>query len=385
MLNSVQITEKLTAVLINTRSAVISNKINGDTPYIKVTAEAFEGKEGLSYKFSFYTENKVTHKIVSEDELAKELIRTMELGFKQCNIFGENNITLLMNKKHNFTLLKIKKGTVSDLKGHNREKNHILKNGEYVSWAYHVGLTDKDGIVLSHMQKKFRQINKFLEMLADIESNVPENSVIIDMGCGKSYLTFAVYHYFNTVKNKNVFIRGYDLKEQVVENCNKIAENCGFDRLKFYCDNIENVNNESGNISMIISLHACDTATDYAIYHGIRWGCKVMMNVPCCQHEIFKQIDKKAFPLMLGHGILKERFSALLTDSIRARIIELCGYKTDVVEFIDTEHTPKNIMLRSVKNDKGQNAEKLRELEEILAKYSVTPTLYTLAKKGGYI
>ena len=212
-------------------------------------------------------------------------------------------------------------------KEHNKVKNYIIGEGEYVDWMYQLGLMDKNGVVLKHRQKKFRQINKFLEMLKDIEKEIPENSVIVDMGCGKSYLTFAMYHYFNIIHNKNVEIRGYDLKKDVVEYCNSLSEKFGFKNLKFYCQDIAEIENTDERIAMIITLHACDTATDYAIYHGIRWGCRVMMNVPCCQHELFHQMKNESMNIMLDHGIIKERFAALLTDSIRARIIEIMGYR----------------------------------------------------------
>ncbi|MDO5388454.1 MAG: SAM-dependent methyltransferase, partial [Clostridia bacterium] len=211
-----------------------------------------------------------------------------------------------------------------------------------------------------------------------IESEILENSVIIDMGCGKSYLTFAMYHYFNIINKKNVEIRGYDLKKDVVEYCNELYQRFGFDRLKFYCEDISGIENTDERISMIITLHACDTATDYAIYHGIRWGCRVMMNVPCCQHELFHQMKNDSMNIMLKHGIIKERFAALLTDSLRAQIIELMGYKVQVMEFIDIEDTPKNIMIRSVKTGRKGNKALKEDVERIIKEYNIKPTLYRL-------
>lgn len=215
-------------------------------------------------------------------------------------------------------------------------------------------------------------------MLKDIEDEIPENSTIVDMGCGKSYLTFAMYHYFNEVRHKKVSIEGYDLKRDVVEHCNLLAEDMGFKDLRFYCKDIADIENKDKKISMIITLHACDTATDHAIYHGIRWGCRVMMNVPCCQHELFGQIKNEDMDIMLEHGIIKERFAALLTDSIRARIIELMGYKVKVMEFVDMEHTPKNIMIRSVKTERKDKSKKRKELDRIIEEYHIEPTLYRL-------
>ena len=218
-------------------------------------------------------------------------------------------------------------------------------------------------------------------MLRDVEKHIPENSTIVDMGCGKSYLTFATYYYFNVIKNKNVKIDGYDLKKDVVEYCNSLSEKFGFDNLKFYCKDIAEIDNDDNKISMIITLHACDTATDYAIYHGIRWNCNVIINVPCCQHELFHQMKNSAFHMITEHGILKERFAAMLTDSIRSRILNLVGYKSEIMEFIEIENTPKNLMIRSIKNNKPIDNDKKHELDEIIEQYGISPTLYNLIFK----
>ncbi len=337
-------------------------------------------KDGLCYQFSEYTKDKVLHENISPDDVFAVVLDKMQFNFKQCDIKADKLCTVLMNKKRQFTLTGVKDNInfSHSVRKHNKQKNYIIPEGEYTDWLYKLGLMDKRGIVPAHRQKKFRQINKFLEMLKDVEKHIPENSVIIDMGCGKSYLTFAMYHYFNIINDKNIEIRGYDLKKDVVEYCNSLADKFGFKSLKFYCEDIADIENMDDKISMIITLHACDTATDYAIYHGIRWGCKVMMNVPCCQHELFSQIKNDKMDIMLEHGIIKERFSALMTDAIRARLIELMGYDVQVMEFIDMEHTPKNIMIRSVKTDKKPDGHKKAELEALIEEYNLKPTLYRL-------
>lgn len=361
-------------------SVVLSKPIKKTEEYfVKVNIKAIMLKDKLYYQFSMLKNNKMYHKNVEPEIVIDEIIELMESNFKQCNIIGNKYADILMNKKRMFTLTGVKGNlNAQKIASHNKEKNYILKEGEYVDWLYKLGVMDRDGIVLSHKQKKFRQINKFLEMLKDIEDNIPDNSVIVDMGCGKSYLTFAIYYYFNIINNKNVEIKGYDLKADVVKNCNKLSEEFGFDKLKFYCDDIANIENTDDRISMIITLHACDTATDYAIYHGIRWGCKVIMNVPCCQHELFKQIKNDDMSIIMDNGILKERFAAILTDGIRARILEIMGYKANVFEFIDMEHTPKNIMIRSVKTPKKADNSKKADLDRIIKEYNIMPTLYRL-------
>ncbi|MGN1318197.1 MAG: class I SAM-dependent methyltransferase [Lachnospirales bacterium] len=350
--------------------------------FIKVNVKAINLKNKLCYQFSMLKNNKMYHKNIEPEIVIDTFLEIMESNFKQCNIIANKYANILMNKKKQFTLTGVKDNLKSqNVLEHNKVKNYILKEGEYVDWLYKLGVMDKNGVVLSHKQKKFRQINKFLEMLKDIEGYIPENSVIVDMGCGKSYLTFAIYHYFNIIKNKNVEIKGYDLKKDVVINCNKLAESFGFNNLKFYCDDIANIENDDEKISMIITLHACDTATDYAIYHGIRWGCKVIMNVPCCQHELFKQMKNDSMSIIMDNGIIKERFAALLTDGIRARILEIMGYKANVFEFIDMEHTPKNIMIRSVKTNKKADKSRKDDLDRIIKEYNIMPTLYKLCFK----
>lgn len=366
------------------QSATISNPIKKSGDFftkIKITPVAMKNK--ITLQFSKYKDDKVFHSNCECNKFIENLIDEMGVNFKQCEIVADKRLTVLMNKKKQFTITGVKENLEKKNKvsQHNKSKNYIIPEGTCIDWMYKLGLMDKDGIVLAHRQKKFRQINKFLEMLRDVESHIPENSTIVDMGCGKSYLTFATYYYFNILKNKNVKIEGYDLKKDVVEYCNSLTEKLGFENLNFYCRDIAEIENKDNKISMIITLHACDTATDYAIYHGIRWNCNVIMNVPCCQHELFHQMNNSAFSVITEHGILKERFSAVLTDAIRARIIGLMGYKSEVMEFIEIENTPKNIMIRSVRNNKPMDMAKKQELDELIKEYNISPTLYNLIFK----
>lgn len=361
-------------------SAAISNPVKkGGVFKIKVKPVAVKGRKG--FQFAMYEGSKVMHENCGADEVIPRIFELMSTGFKQCNIIADNYLTILMNKKGEFKLTGVKPNpNAAEAEfAHNAAKNYVLSDGEYIPWMHDLGLMDENGVVINRRQKKFRQINRFLEMLKDVEDYIPDNSVIVDMGCGKSYLTFAMYHYLNIMKGKNVEIMGFDLKADVVEYCNKLAERFGFEHLKFYAGDIADIDNIDGRISMIITLHACDTATDIAIYHGIRWGCGVIMSVPCCQHELNGQIKNPAMDIILKHGILKERFSAILTDAIRARILELKGYKTSVMEFIDMEHTPKNIMIRAVKTRRNTVDDKeLEELSELMREYSVKQKLYEL-------
>lgn len=361
-------------------SATISNPVKKDGVFrIKVKPVTIKGNRG--FQFSMYEGNKVIHENCEPDSVISRIFELMSGGFKQCNIIADNYLTMLMNKKGEFKLTGFKPNpNAAEAEfAHNQVKNYILNDGEYVPWMHDLGLMDEKGVVINRKQKKFRQINRFLEMLKDVEDHIPANSVIVDMGCGKSYLTFAMYHYLNIIRNKNVEIMGFDLKADVVEYCNKLTDRFGFNRLRFYAEDIANIDNIDGRIAMIITLHACDTATDIALYHGIRWGCGVIMSVPCCQHELNSQINNPHMDIILKHGILKERFSAILTDAIRARILELKGYKTAVMEFIDMEHTPKNIMIRAVKTRENcTNDKELSELSKLMEEFSVKQKLFEL-------
>ncbi|WP_250278204.1 class I SAM-dependent methyltransferase [[Clostridium] colinum] len=364
--------------------AIISNPIKkGENLPKKIDIKKITLKNKIYFQFSYYIDKKVIHENIEDSNIIlQKIISIMTENFKQCDILANNSLTLLMNKKGNFKITGVKKSTIVDTvpQSHNKTKNYILKDGEFVDWLYKLGIIDKNGIVVSHKQKKFRQINKFLEMIKDIEENLPKNAKIIDMGCGKSYLTFAMYHYFNNIKEKNVTINGYDLKKDVVDHCNNLAKEFGFKNLQFFNEDIQNID-ENEKVNMIISLHACDTATDYAIYFGVKLNCDVILSVPCCQHELFKQIKNDTLSCVLGYGILKERFSSILTDSLRAEALKLCGYKTNIIEFIDMEHTPKNIMIKAIKNKNFQkNVKNIEEFEKILYNFGVDPTIYKLLK-----
>ncbi len=373
--------------------AVLSNPIKkGEGLCFKAVVTKILLQKEESFQISYYIDKKVVHENLKpsselpeefNSRVIKKIITVMSENFKQCNISANKNITVLMNKKKEFKIASITENASAEKKSvsHNVSKNYIIQNGVFANWLFEIGMIDKNGNVLSHMQKKFRQINRFLEMVADIEKYIPNNGLIVDMGCGKSYLTFAMYHYFNILKNKNVKIKGFDLKKDVVENCNTLAKKSNFSNLEFFADDIANLDTSKEKVDMIITLHACDTATDFALAHAVKWNCKVIMSVPCCQHELFYQVENKNLKNLLSYGILKERFSALLTDSIRAQTLELCGYKTSVLEFIDMEHTPKNIMIRAVKKEKFcPSEEKKSEYKNVLENFNVKPTISTLLK-----
>lgn len=322
---------------------VISSPFYKTNEFKKIVIEKKEGY----YLASKYFDTKVIHENIRED-FCNNLYNLM-IGYKNINIFTEDeDISVLANKKGSVNIKRVpKKQDVKVSKSHNRQKNYILNEGEKIDFLIHLKVMNKDGIVFSAYKKKFKQINKFLEMLKDIEDNISDNANILDVGCGKSYLTFAIYYYFNIIKNKNVNIIGLDLKSDVVNDCNNIADTLGYDKLKFYAMDIKEYSPDI-KFDLVVSLHACDTATDYSIYTAIRLKAKAILAVPCCQHELFTMIDENELAPLLKHGILKERFSSMLTDTIRAEIMEMNGYSAKIMEFIEINDTPKNIVIRGI-------------------------------------
>ena len=265
---------------------------------------------------------------------------------------------------------------------HNRTKNYIIPEGQPLDFLRQLGVMDETGRVLQPMRRKFVQINRFLEIVDDIYYSLPNRDVlkIVDFGCGKSYLTFAMYHYFTKIKERRVEMVGLDLKEQVIHDCNKLAEACGFANLHFEVGSIEEYQQGYANTDMVVTLHACDTATDYALEKAINGKVPVILSVPCCQHELNGQVMNETLAPLLKYGLLKERFSALLTDALRARILELCGYKVDIIEFVDMEHTPKNLMLKCVYTGEPASPMKRREYETLVGEMQVHPTLESVLR-----
>ncbi len=372
-------------IKLNFQKIVISNPFNKSTKYFKVTIIPKKSNDLIFFQVTYFYETKVKHEnYFNYLQISDKIEEILDIGYKQWDIILLNEqLKLIVNKKYNFKTTISTTETSNSIKNlinsHNNDKNYIIREGEPIAWLVSLGIMNTNGIVLKDKQKKFRQINRFLEMINDVYDYLPDEPTIIDFGCGKSYLTFALY-YFLEKKNKKATIIGLDLKQDVVQYCNDLSKKFLFDRLSFQTGNIQYYD-ESKKADMVISLHACDTATDYAIHYGIKNKCKIIMSVPCCQHELFSQVENVQMMPLLKHGILKERFSALLTDSLRSSILEIFGYKCQVMEFIDMEHTPKNIMIRAVyKNKYIKNENLLKDFYTLKEMYSVEPTLYKLCK-----
>lgn len=338
-------------------------------------------KTDKCYLVSNYTEKQVFNKQV----LFSDCINFLKLelqNFKQCNMFSTDfEYMIKLSKKDKIFVAKQKnKMPLFVAQQHNRTKNYIIKEGTIIPPLVDMGIFTKDGKIVNSMYDKYRQINRMLEIIDDnISKTKLQNLNIIDFGCGKSYLTFIVYYYLKYIKNINCNIIGLDLKEDVIKSCNASAQKYGYDNLTFMVGDIKDFK-PSFDVDIVICLHACDTATDYALFNAIKWNAKMIWAVPCCQHEINQQFKSLSFNILNRYGIAKERFSAILTDIIRCNILKAQGYNVDLLEFIDLDATPKNLLIRAFKSNTPQKTKKemLDEVKELMKEYNFEQTLFNL-------
>ena len=317
----------------------------------KVIIRPVQLKNEIYYQKSSYEEKKVFHENLTADACKAQMVDLVK-EFKQVELLTETErLTGLISKKGKATV-KIKQTGCAcqerDL-SHNRKKEYLIPEGTPIPYLVDLGVMTKEGKIVHSRYDKYRQINRFLEFIEDILVNLPKDRPvrILDFGCGKSYLTFAMYEYLHERKGYQVEMIGLDLKEDVMEHCSQLAEKYGYENLHFYTGDIANYEDDKP-IDMVVTLHACDTATDYALEKAVRWGAKVILSVPCCQHELNHKIACEDLAPIMDYGLLKERFAALLTDGLRAKLLEEQGYQVQILEFIDMEHTPKNILIRAV-------------------------------------
>mgnify|MGYP000233269433 CR=1 FL=1 len=364
----------------NLIQAVLSAGRNKDgISKIKIRPIRLKGQ--ICYQASATEGQKVLHKNYGRTELIEYVEKELAENFRQFQAQGAvTDGVVLVSKKGKMTIKQKhhEQKEKVQIQAHNRVKQYILKEGTAVPFLVDLGVMNREGKIHNTSYDKFKQINRFLEFIEDILPQLPSDReiTILDFGCGKSYLTFAMYYYFRELKKLDVNIIGLDLKEDVIAICNGLAEKYGYEKLHFYQGDIASYTGRD-EVDMVVTLHACDTATDYALEKAVKWNAKVILSVPCCQHELNRQIaNKELYPIM-DYGILKERMAALLTDGIRAKLLENAGYETQILEFIDMEHTPKNLLIRAVKRQEG--SKKLpEELKACMEAYHVKPTLADL-------
>lgn len=359
---------------------ILSNPSSKDG-VIKICARPMLKNKSLLFQIEEYTKTQVFHKNLTAGDAGSYLTGKLSsdtssqtASFKNALVETQSfTANVLVSKKGTITIKKKMNASAKQPKislSHNRKKKYILEEGIPVPFLIDLGVMTQNGNIINAHYDKFRQINRFLEYIEDILPSLPTGRElrILDFGCGKSYLTFAIYYYLKVLKGYPVRITGLDLKEDVIRHCNELAVKYGYDKLEFLCGDIAYYDGCS-QVDMVVTLHACDTATDYALAKAVGWGAKVILSVPCCQHELNKQMKNDLLSPVLHYGILKERMAALMTDGLRAQILE----------FIDMAHTPKNLLIRAVYN--GHCADNKAQINELLAAFDVNPTLYRLLCK----
>ena len=393
---------------------VVLSNTRDDNRASKVKIRPVMIKNELLFQETLYRGTQVFHENFHREEITQRIVEYMQNLFKQGEIkaFAEE-ITILVSKKGKMTIKRRRKQGIlksqdgmklkisepvkgyaknSQIQGepslqkaslqHNRTKQYILMEGKPVDFLVGLGVQMPDGKVTKTKYDKFRQINRYLEFIEDVLEELPKGRTlrIIDFGCGKSYLTFAMYYYLHELQKRDIEVTGLDLKTDVIRHCNQLAEKLNYTRLHFERGDISTYEG-ADRVDMVVTLHACDTATDYAIEKAVKWGASVIMAVPCCQHELNKQIKCDTLQPILKYGVIKERMSALITDALRANLLQKQGYDTQILEFIDMEHTPKNLLIRAVKRSGMQPRRKGSDIEEITEFLQISPTLERLLKE----
>ena len=360
---------------------VLSNVADKEQRIQRVQIE----KKEKHFQIAQYSDKQVFHKNVDEEELISFCIEELGVNFLQLNAWmlgGEASVKLTKKGKLLFSLKKADNSALADeVRDNNRKKNYILEEGRVIEPLIDMGIFTKEGKIVSSMYDKFKQINRFIEIIDDeLKKKIITHLNIIDFGCGKSYLTFIVYYYLTEIKKIKVNMIGLDLKEDVIRKCNKAAKKYGYENLSFELGDI-NGYSAPFKVDMVITLHACDMATDFALYNAVNWGAGYIFSVPCCQHELNAEIKSETFSLMTRYGIIKERFSALVTDAIRGNLLEYMGYNVNLLEFVDLSHTPKNILIRAVKNPNKAESVKLRAMDEVkrmMDEFGLSQALYRM-------
>lgn len=349
-------------------------------------------REELLFQETAYRGTQAFHENFTAEQLTDRICNALQEQFRQGEFSAKTlQATALVSKKGRLTLKVKNSGKAPRTEGaaaseeeelqalaHNRTKHYILEEGKPVDFLVGLGVQTPDGRVTRARFDKFRQINRYLEFIEDVIDELPKDRTIriIDFGCGKSYLTFAMYYYLHELQHRDIQVTGLDLKTDVIRHCNELAEKLGYDRLKFERGDISTY--EGTDVAdMVVTLHACDLATDYALDKAVKWGARVILAVPCCQHELNRQIKCDPLKPVLKYGIIKERVAALLTDALRANLLEQQGYETQILEFIDMEHTPKNLLIRAVKKN-GMRPKKSADIGTVEELLHVAPTLEKL-------
>lgn len=380
-INRIEFKENIKTILFGNEviKIIVSNPINNNPKYKKFL---FENKIN-HYMVNSYTEKQSFTTNIDIPTIIDQLCDCIN-HYKQINIFStEFEFMIKISKSGKIFLSKTKIKNYTKLSvNNNREKKYIFKENEIIQPLIDMGIYTKDGKIIKSMYDKYKQINRFIELIDDyIRNNNLKSINVVDFGCGKSYLTFVVYYYFRFIRKINITMVGLDLKADVIKKCNDTAKKYGYSSLHFEIGDI-NGYKPTMNVDMIITLHACDTATDYALFNAINWNVKMIFSVPCCQHEVNKQISSNKLPIITRYGLIKERISSDFTDIIRCNLLKAMSYNVDMIEFVAFEHTPKNVLIRANLTKIPLNIRKqfLQEVIDLENMFSFEQKLYLLLK-----
>ncbi len=371
---------KLEYILGKEPYKMVFSKPSKGSRYLKATGDYIDGK----YLLDIYENKKVLNRWFDRKELMVEVEKLMST-FNQLNAWSDGfEYSLRKTKKGKFLFFE-KKTSSSPVKriSHNRKKKYIFEEGVFVKPLYDMGIMKLDGSIVKSKYNKFKQINRYLEIINDLIKKDDLDSInILEFACGKSYLSFVLYYYLKEIKGLKVTITGVDLNEDTIDFCNNLVHRYEYENMNFFCGDI-NTYKIHPDTDMILSLHACDTATDTVLYSAVKNDIKYVFAAPCCQHEVFKRIDTKEFELIGGYSIIEERLSALITDNMRADILKACGYRVQVMEFVNITHTPKNLLIRAVRNKNKVDFKKIEEIDRTAKKYNIKHSLIEMIKKLG--
>lgn len=353
-------------------SATLSSPKNNLIPQ-KIAIRRIELKDKGLFQWTEQVDQKAIHKNLSLAELQQKLYQVI-FDYKQTVIYSTSfDYHILIGKKENVKILTKKASKLlPTIVSHNRKKEYILEENVPYPFLVELGVMNKLGKIQPQKRDKFKQINRFLEIVEDTLKNFDfaKKMEVIDFGCGKSYLTFALYYYLTFIKKFQVTLTGIDLKQDVIRDCQELTKRLQYNDLHFVLGDIKAYHDKT-KVDMVVSLHACDTATDAALEKAVNWNAKIILSAPCCQHELYNQVEQERLFPLLKHGILRERFAALATDAARAQILETLGYKVQILEFIDAEHTPKNLLIKAIKQESNQHhtheaSKKYNDFKELL-------------------
>ena len=373
---------------------VFSDRKSGD--FNKVIIKPIILKSAKNIQIESFKDNKAFHKNIDLNNLQEleDNLKEYIDNFKQILLQIEGSDISFIRKKENFSRKEKESNLVKSCNEHNKKKQYILNEGDKIDFLIELGLMSVEGKILKSSYNKFKQINKYLEFIDDVIEELKAKKLItnhinvLDFGCGKSYLTFALYYYLKNYRKDLTFsIVGLDLKKDVIEFCNKLAKKLNYENLEFLNGNIKDYD-KSKEVDLVFSLHACNNATDYSLEKALSLDAKAILAVPCCHHEFFEKIQKNknsefynTLKIMADNGVVLDKFATLATDSFRSLSLELCGYKTKMIEFIDMEHTPKNILIKAIKSKSSNLKEKLVEYNKLKEFLGIKPLLEDLIKK----